>query len=48
MLPKVKGKREGVDDVVKEGTSDGVPKCEDAVANSLDGTVGIESPPKVG
>jgi hypothetical protein len=27
-LPKVKGRREGVEDDVEEGTSDGVPKCE--------------------
>ena len=34
-LPKVKGRREGVADAFKEMTSDGVPKHEVALANSL-------------
>jgi hypothetical protein len=48
VLPKVKGRREGVEDANKEGRSDGVPKHEFALANSLGGTVGIESPSTVG
>jgi hypothetical protein len=46
--PKVKGRREGVEDAIKEGTSDVIPKREVALANSLGGTVGIESPSRVG
>jgi hypothetical protein len=48
LLPKLKGRREGVEDAVEEGTSDGVPEHEVALANSLGGTVGVESPSKVG
>ena len=44
LLPKVKGRREGVEDAINEGTSDGVPKREVALANSIGGTVGVESP----
>jgi hypothetical protein len=44
LLTKVKGRREGVEDAVKEGKGDGVPDCEVASANSWCGTVGIESP----
>jgi hypothetical protein len=48
LLTKVKGRREGVEDAIKEGTSDSIPKHEVALANSLDGTLGIESPSRVG
>jgi hypothetical protein len=34
LLTKVKGRREGVEDAVKEGTSDGVPEREVALAKS--------------
>ncbi len=44
LLPKVKGRREGGEDAVEEGASDGVPKREVALANSIGGTVGVESP----
>jgi hypothetical protein len=47
-LPKVKGRREGVEDAVKEEASDGVPKREVALANSLAGSVGVENPFGVG
>jgi hypothetical protein len=48
LLPKVNCRREGVEDAVEEGTSDGVPEREVALANSLGGIVVIESPPRVG
>jgi hypothetical protein len=48
LLPKVKGRREGVEDAVEEGTSDGIPEHEVAPANRLGGSVGIESPSRVG
>ncbi len=50
LLPKVKGRREGVEDAIKEGTSDAVPKREVALANRIGGSVGfgIESPSRVG
>jgi hypothetical protein len=48
LQPKVKGRREIVEDAVKKGTSDGVPNREVALANSLGGTVGVESPSRVG
>jgi hypothetical protein len=48
LLLKVEGKREGVEDVVKVGTSDGIPKHEVAVTNWLSGSVGVESPSRVG
>jgi hypothetical protein len=47
-LPKVKGRREGVEDTIEEGTSDGIPEHEDALINSLGGTVGGESPSRGG
>jgi hypothetical protein len=42
LLPKVKGRREGVEDAVGEGTSDGIPKREIVLANSGGGMIGIE------
>ncbi len=45
---KVKGRREGVEDAVKEGAGDGVPEREVALANSVGGAVGVESPSFVG
>jgi hypothetical protein len=48
LLPKVKGRREGVEDAIKEGRSDGVPEHEVALANSWGITVGIEIPSTVG
>ena len=47
-LPKVKGRREGIEGAIEEGTSDGVPKREVALANRFGGSVGIESPSTVG
>ncbi len=40
----MKGRREGVEDATKEETIDGIPKHEVTLANSLGGTVGVESP----
>jgi hypothetical protein len=48
LLPKVKGRREGVEDAIKEGASDGVPEHEVTLANRLDGSVGIGNPSRVG
>jgi hypothetical protein len=49
LLPKVKGRMEGVEDAVKEGASDSIPEHEVALANSRGGgTVGVESPSRVG
>jgi hypothetical protein len=48
LLSKVKGRREGVEDAVKKGTSDGAPDREVALANRLSGSVGVESPSRVG
>ncbi len=48
LLPKVKGRREGVEDAIGEGTSDGNPEHEVALANRLGGSVGIEKPSRVG
>jgi hypothetical protein len=39
--PNVTGWREGVEDAIEEGISDGVPEHEVALANSLGCTVGI-------
>ncbi len=47
-LSKVKGRREGVENAIKEGASDGIPEHEVALANSVGGTVGVESPSRVG
>jgi hypothetical protein len=44
LLPKVKGRREGVEDAVKEGASDGVPECVVSLANRFGEFVGVESP----
>ena len=43
-----KGRREGVEDVIKEGASDSVPEHGVALANSVGGAVGVESPSGVG
>jgi hypothetical protein len=48
LLPKVKGRREGVEDALKEETRGSIPEHEAALSNSLGGTVGIESPSRVG
>ncbi len=48
LLPKVKDRREGVEDAVKGGASDGVPERVVALANRFDGFVGVESPSRVG
>ena len=45
---KVKGRREGVEDAVKGGESDGVPERVVALANRFGGFVGVESPSTVG
>jgi hypothetical protein len=44
LLPKGKGRREGVEDAVEEGASDSVQEREVAVTNSVGGTVRVESP----
>jgi hypothetical protein len=43
-LPKVKGRREGVEYAIKGETSDSIPEHEVVLTNSLDGSVGIETP----
>jgi hypothetical protein len=48
LLPKVKGRREGVEDTIEEGASDGNSELEGALANSVDGTAGVESPSRIG
>ena len=48
LLPKVKGRREGVEDAVKGGASDGIPERVVALANRFGGFVGVESPSLVG
>jgi hypothetical protein len=48
LLPKVKRRREGVEDAVKEGLSDGIPEHEVTLTNSWGGTVGVENPSGVG
>jgi hypothetical protein len=47
-LPKVKGRREGVEDAVEGGAIDGVPERVVALANRFGGFVGVESPSTVG
>jgi hypothetical protein len=47
-LPMVKGRREGVEDAVKEGSSDGIPERVAALANRFGGSVGVESHSTVG
>ena len=47
-LPKVKGRREGVEDAVEGGASDGIPERVVALANRFGGFVGVESPSTVG
>jgi hypothetical protein len=47
-LPKVKGRREGGEDAVKGGASDGIPDGVVALANKFGGFVGVESPSTVG
>ena len=47
-LLKVKGRREGLEDAVKGGASDGVPERVAALANRFGGFVGVESPSTVG
>jgi hypothetical protein len=39
---------EGVEDAFKEGASDCVPKPEVVLTNSIGGTVGIDTPSRVG
>jgi hypothetical protein len=48
LLPKVKGRREGVEDAIRERASDGIPEREVALTNRFGGSVGIESPSTVG
>ncbi len=48
MLPKVKGRREGVEDAVERGASDRVPERVVTLSNRFGGFVGIESPSTVG
>ncbi len=48
LLPKVKGRREGVEDAVEGGASDGIPERVVALANRFGGFVGVESPSTVG
>jgi hypothetical protein len=48
LLPKVKGRREGVEDAIKEGKDDSIPECDIAHTNSWGGTVGVESLSRVG
>jgi hypothetical protein len=48
LLPKVKDRREGVEDAVKEGASDGIPEQVVALANRFGGFVGVESLSTVG
>ena len=48
LLLKVKGRKEGVEDAVKGGASDGVPERVVAHANRFSGFVGVESLSTVG
>jgi hypothetical protein len=48
LLPKVKGRREVVEDAIKERTSDGILECGVALANRVGDSVDIESPTRVG
>ncbi len=48
LLPKLKGRREGVENTIKEGTSEGIPKGEVTLTNRLGGSVGIENPSRIG
>jgi hypothetical protein len=47
LLPKVKGRREGVEDAIKRGASDGIPERVVALANRFGRFVGVESPSTV-
>jgi hypothetical protein len=48
LLLKVNGRREGVEDAVKEGAGDAIPKHEVALTNSVGGAVGVKNPSEVG
>ncbi len=48
LQPKVKGRREGVEDAIKGGASDGIPERVVTFANRFGGFVGIERPSTVG
>ena len=48
LLPKVKGRREGVEDAIEGGASDGIPEHVVALANRFGEFVGVESPSTVG
>jgi hypothetical protein len=48
LVPKVKGRREGVEDAVKGWAGDGIPEREVALTNRFGGSVGIESSSRVG
>ena len=48
LLPKVKGRREGVEDAIKERASDGIPEREVALANRFGGSASVESPSTIG
>jgi hypothetical protein len=48
LQPKIKGRREGVEDAVKGGASDGIPERVVALANRFGGFVGVESSSTVG
>jgi hypothetical protein len=48
LLPKVKDRREVVEDAVKEEASDGTPEREVALANRFGGSASVESPSTIG
>ncbi len=48
LLLKLKGRREGVEDAVKGGASDGIPERVAALVNRFSRFVGIKSPSTVG
>jgi hypothetical protein len=48
LLPKIKGRREGVEDATEEGTCDGVSEHEVTLTIRLGSTVDVESPSRVG
>ncbi len=46
-LLKVKGRREGVEDAIKGGASDGIPERVVALANRLSGLLVLKAPPQL-
>ncbi len=47
LLPKVTGRREGVEDAVEGGASDGIPERVVALANRFGGLLALKAPPQL-